>query len=118
VIFGEGIGNYLHVICNNPIFTLRIAKDCVLAVNLSTTNQAIDYDKSCLLLRTDHPFITHDSYVFYRKAKILGVDSISRNIADDTFSTHQLFNDAIFEKILSGFSISISKEVKPKIKAF
>ena len=79
-------------------------------------NNLIDYDKTCILKIGEHPFIKRDSYILYRKAEIFGVNSISRNIDDGSFSTHQPFNDVTFEKILAGFAIS--KEVRPKIKSF
>jgi len=116
ILIPTGPCDHLHIICSNPAFYPRNVKDCVLAVNLSTTTPILDYDKTCILQNGEHPFIKHDSYVFYKKAEILGVDSISRNIADGTFSTHQPFNDVVFERILSGFAVS--QEVRPKIKAF
>lgn len=116
ILIPTGPCDHLHVICNDPVFYPNLVKDCVLAVNLSTVNNLIDYDKTCILKIGEHPFIKHDSYILYRKAAILGVNSISRNIDDGSFSTHKPFNDVTFEKILAGFSIS--KEVRPKIKSF
>ncbi len=116
ILIPTGPCNHLHVICNNPVFYPHLAKDCVLAVNLSTLNNLIDCDRTCLLKVGEHPFINHDSYIFYRKAEILGVNTISRNIDDGSFSTHDPFEDITFEKILAGFAIS--KEVRPKIKSF
>ncbi len=116
ILIPTGPCEHLHVICNNPVFYPNLVKECVLAVNLSSVNKLIEYDKTCILKIGEHPFIKHDSYILYRKAEILGVNSISRNIDDGSFSTHETFSDVTFEKVLDGFAIS--KEVKPKIKSF
>ncbi len=116
ILIPTGPCDHLHVICNDPVFYPALVKECVLAVNLSTVNEYIDYDKTCILKYDEHPFLKHDSYVYYRKADIFGVNSISRCIADGSFSTHDPFDEDVFEKILSGFSVS--KEVRPKIRAF
>jgi hypothetical protein len=79
-------------------------------------NSAIEYDKTCILTSTDHPFIKHQSYVYYRKADIYGAENIIRNVAEGTFITHQDCSETVFKRILKGFSCS--KEVKPKILRF
>lgn len=107
---------HLHIICNDPVFYPTITKECVLAVNISTIDPCIDYDKTCLLNVGDHPFIKHESYVYYRKADIFGASSIARSVADGTFSTHAPFDDPVFDRVLAGFTAS--NEVRLKIRRF
>lgn len=107
---------HLHVICNDPVFYPRTQKDSVLLVNISTVNPLINYDQTCLLNAGDHPFIKHESYVYYRKADIFGTHSIQRSIADGSFIADAPFRQEVFEQILSGFSTS--REVSLKIKRF
>ena len=107
---------HLHIICNDPVFYPFKIKECVLVVNISTVDPRIDYDETCLLNVGDHPFIKHESYVYYRKADILGAGSIARSVADGTFSTHAPFDDPVFNRVLAGFTAS--KEVHLKIRRF
>lgn len=83
---------------------------------MSTVNPHIDYDKTCLLNVGDHPFIKHESYIYYRKADIFGASSIARSVADGTFNTHSTFDDPVFNRILAGFTTS--NEIRPKIRRF
>lgn len=107
---------HLHVICNDPVFYPSLAKECFLAVNISSIDPIIQYDPSCILTAGHHRFIKHDSYVYYRKADVFGATTTSRLVAEGEISLHDPFSDAVFEKILDGFYQS--KEVRPKIFNF
>ncbi len=107
---------HLHVICNDPIFYPALAKECFLAVNISSIDPILQYDPSCILKAGDHPFIKHDSYVYYRKADIFGATTTARLVAEGEISLHDPFTDVVFEKILNGFYQS--KEVRPKMLKF
>ena len=116
ILIPTGPCDHLHIICNNPVFYPKLAKECVLAVNISTVTTDIPYDISCILNTGDHPFINRQSYVYYRKADIFGATAIAKNVADGSFTTHQPIDDTVFSKVLLGFSIS--DEVTPKIRQF
>lgn len=116
ILIPSGPSKHLHFICSDPVFYPALVKECVLVVNISTIDALLDYDKSCILQRSDHPFIKHPSYVYYRKADIFGADSISRNVAEGNFTLHVPCSEATFERIFGGFNIS--DEVRPKIKKF
>ena len=107
---------HLHAICNDPVFYPLLAKECFLAVNISSIDPVIQYDPSCILTVGNHLFIKHDSYVYYRKADIFGSTTTARLVAEGEISLHDTFTDAVFEKILDGFYKS--KEVRPKIFKF
>jgi hypothetical protein len=116
ILIPSGSSHHLHFICCGPVYYTNLGKDCVLLVNISSISSAIEYDKTCILTSTDHPFIKHQSYVYYRKADIYGADNIRRNIAEGTFTTHQDCSIPVFERILKG--VSDSEEVKFKILKF
>lgn len=116
ILIPSGSKNHLHFVCSDPVFYPSVGKDCVLVVNISTADAAIDYDKTCVLDVGDHPFIKHPSYVYYRRADIFGADNIARNVADGTFDVHRDCTDGTFKRILDGFDIS--DEVRPKIHKF
>ncbi len=81
ILIPTGPCNHLHIICNNPVFYPKLAKECVLAVNISTVTTDIPYDISCVLNTGDHPFINRQSYVYYRKADIFGATAVAKNVA-------------------------------------
>ncbi|MDM8559018.1 hypothetical protein [Candidatus Parabeggiatoa sp. HSG14] len=116
ILIPSGSSHHLHFICCNPVYYPNVGKDCVLVVNISSTNPTIEYDQTCILKPEDHPFIKRPSYVYYRKADIYGANNIIRNVAEGTFITHQDCSEPVFEKILKGFSVS--EEVKIKILRF
>jgi len=116
VLIPTGPTKHLHFICCNPVYYPNLVKECVLVVNISSIEEELEFDNSCILDVGDHSFVKRPSYIYYRKAEILGADSISRNIAEGNFSIHQPCEDIVFNKILDGFNTS--EEVKFKIKRF
>ncbi len=116
ILIPSGSSDHLHFICSDPVFYPELSRDCVLMVNISTIKPDLHFDQTCILDAGDHPFVKHPSFVYYKKSDIFGADSISRNVADGTFSAHQECGDLVFEKILAGFNTS--KEVRLKIKKF
>lgn len=116
ILVPTGSANHLHFLCCDPTFYPNLGKDCILGVNISSINDGTEYDSSCLLDAGDHSFIKHPSYIYYRKAEIFGVESISRNIAEGNFSSHDPCSDELFQRILKGFEIS--EELRFKIKNF
>jgi len=116
LLIPTGSCQHLHVICNDPVFYPALAKDCFLAVNISSIKPLVSYDTCCILKPGEHSFITHDSFVYYKKADIFGATTVSRSIAEGDITIHDPFDDTVFDKILLGFNIS--KEVRPKIKKF
>jgi hypothetical protein len=116
LLIPTGPCHHLHIICNDPVFYPTMGKECFLAVNISSIDPFLEYDASYILKPGDHAFITHDSFVYYRKADIFGATTTARKIAEGDIMTHDPFDDAVFDKVLSGFYAS--KEVRPKIKKF
>ncbi|RQS22451.1 hypothetical protein DIE00_34115 [Burkholderia sp. Bp8989] len=80
----SGPNNYLHlfVILNDPIpFPNRGSQPCVCVVNFSTPPKALPYDQTCVFRANCHPFIKHDSFVYYRMARDLFARDVEANIA-------------------------------------
>jgi len=116
VLIDSGSCKHLHVICNDPVHHPALGCYTVLAVNITSVNPALEYDASCVLQAGEHPFIKHDSYVYYRKADLFNADKMEQAINDGEFQIHHDFTDATFAKILKGFEIS--PEVSYKIQRF
>ncbi|CDH21877.1 conserved hypothetical protein [Xenorhabdus bovienii str. kraussei Quebec] len=111
-----GAKEHLFFICSDPVLYPQLTKECFLAVNLTTIYSDIEYDNTCILSVGDHPFVNHDSYILYKKAEILGVDTVtSQVIAGDIRVSEPCRND-VFDRILNGFNTS--PHVKPKVRKF
>ena len=116
LLIPSGGTDHLFFICNDPVFYPRLAKECFLAVNISTVKLGIEHDSTCILNIGDHPFVQHPSFVYYKKADIFGSVTVSQQIAAGDIRTHAPTNDQTFERILAGFGIS--PHVIPRIKSF
>ena len=92
------------------------SKESVLLVNISSVKDGTDYDKTCLLSEGDHPFIKHESYVYYKGAINSSSINISRKVAEGDYRIHDTCCDNTFNRVLDGFGIS--DEVSGKIRKF
>ncbi|WP_321845816.1 hypothetical protein [Paraburkholderia bannensis] len=84
----SGPGNYQHlfVVLNDPMpFPQKGSQDCVCVVNFSTPPKSIPYDTTCVFLANSHPFIQHDSYVYYARAQELFANDVATHIANGTY---------------------------------
>lgn len=116
LLMPSGNADHLFIICSDPIFYLKLGKDCFLSVNITSIKPDIEHDNSCILNAGDHPFVHHPSYVLYRKADIFGVLTISQSIAEGDISIHHPCDDALFTRVMAGFAIS--NALKPSILNF
>lgn len=116
VLITSGPCKHLHVICNDPVHHPALGCYTVLAVNITSVNSALEYDASCVLQAGEHPFITHESYVYYKKADLFSADRMEQAINDGAYQVDHDFTDATFVKILKGFEIS--PEIPYKIQRF
>lgn len=107
---------HLHFVCSDPCFYPKTAKASFLAVNISTILPNQHHDNTCILNVGDHPFVRHPSYVYYREASILGVETTQEKIIKKEFSVHAPCSDEVFRRIVSGFEVS--DEVRGEIRKF
>lgn len=116
ILIPSGPVKHLHFVCSDPVFYPKTAKESILVVNISSIQEGLEHDETCVLDVGDHPFIAHPSYVYYRKADIFGADTVKRNIDDGTFDVHEPCGDGTFKRILEGFDIS--EDVTGKVLNF
>ena len=64
-------------------------------------------DATCRLQSHEHDFLTHDSYVLYRKANITAADGLLINVQNGLFAVHDPMNGQTFLKIRNGLCRSI-----------
>lgn len=116
ILIPSGRANHLSIICCDPVYYPRTLTDSVLIVNISTVSNMPHVDHTCILSVGEHPFIHHDSFVFYNKADIYSVNSLVDNVTNGNFVCHEPCSEAVFAKILSGFDVS--KSLSYKVKQF
>jgi len=63
-----------------------------------------------------HKFITKDSYIFYRKARIESAAALSRGVDEGTFVLQDPISEAFRQKVLAG--ICASKQTSRKVKIY
>ena len=88
--------DHLWVIINDP----AQHADRALFVNVSTLRD--DAETTCLLVKGEHPFITHESYVRYRSAKGADVASLEMLVKAKKLKPHQSASAALLAKLRAG----------------
>lgn len=73
-----------------------------LLVSVTTIPDSGFYDPTCILTESDHPFIRHDSYVFYRKAQILKTAKITRLVDKKYYVPRDDMAEELTQIILDG----------------
>lgn len=117
ILVPSGRDKHLHIICNDPVPYPKYANaESVLLVNITTLYPDLPYDASCILDIGDHPFIKHQSFVYYGKADIFAATSLMAGVQSGELKIRQACPDPTFTRILSGFEIS--KRVPGKVKNY
>ncbi|QBR04224.1 hypothetical protein E1956_44675 (plasmid) [Paraburkholderia pallida] len=80
---GPGNHSHLFVILNDPMpFPSMGAQGCVCVVGFSSVpSSSTTYDTTCVFQASDHPFIVHASFAYYRYAQALFAGDVEKNIA-------------------------------------
>jgi len=84
-------------------------KEYALVVNVTTSR----FDKSCVLNAGDHPFIKHDSYVYYAKAELYSARRLLESFMNRKLRRMAKFDlkdarqRAVFERVRRGFLKSV-----------
>lgn len=101
---------HLHVICTDPD---ENGNQLIVSICTKINNLC---DDACTLQEYEHPFLNHESYVFYRKAKIITSDALAKGVTERLFEPREDFNRQTFLRILKGICVSI--QTPRKIKSF
>ena len=88
-----GDDQHLWIIVSDP----RLFPDCVVIVNLSSSTNKT-YDPACALKAGDHPFITHATFVYYRRAQVVTLQQLS----DAVISHKASVNAGVLARIREG----------------
>ena len=116
LLIPSGQTSHLHIICSNPVLYPPVGHNCFLCVNISSVPNGVEYDTACVLNNGDHPFIDHESYVYYDRAQIFGVDTVLARLKERELQKHATCGDEMFNRVMEGFQTT--KFITPKIKRF
>lgn len=116
LLIPTGPSHHLHIVMNDPVFSPEHGDERALIVNISTVYPDRHYDDACLLNAGCHPFITRQSYVYYKCAVISEAPRLTAAIEAGNIVAKPAVNDEVFNLVRLGFDNS--RFVLPKIRRF
>jgi len=94
------------------IFVTERSPETHLAVIVSVTTLCEGKDQTTILRKDDHPFVTHDSVVSYRHAKIADCRQIDAQVQAKTVVPHTPCSAKILKEVQDGLFASESTAKK------
>lgn len=117
VLAPVGGSDHLHIICNDPVHYPIHGCDCVLVVNISSVYPPPAYsDPACILHAGEHPFVFHESFVYYEDAIVWKVPNVISREQSGELTPHADMEEVILQRVLDGFETS--DFTNPKILKF
>ena len=102
---GDEDRKHLFILLTDP-WGDESGKTSVLMVSLSTVRKGVPHDPTCVLYPGDHPFVKHDSYVVYQKARIEETDKILRGVKSGQLIPQVPMDGAVYTRICKGLEES------------
>lgn len=99
---------HLHVVCND---TDENGLNLLVSVT-SWTNDLCD--PTCRLEEHEHPWLTHSSYILYRKAEVREAIKLDAGIQQGLFTAEHPMNGQTFLRIRNGVCASLQTPRKVK----
>lgn len=94
---------HLHILLTDSVGNpLNSNINSTLLVGISSVQLGASHDTTCLLRVGDHPFITHDSFVFYADTRIVETAKLVNGISQGAFIARQLMDEGIVDAICDG----------------
>jgi len=101
---------HLFVICTDPC---QGGMQVIVSIASRVNNLS---DQTCVLQPHEHPFLTHESFVLYRYARIELQTKLVEGVTRGVFKPHQDVNGQTFLRILKG--ICGSPQTPRKVKKY
>ena len=108
---GQGDIKHLNIILTNPC-----QENHVLLISITTIRDGAYHDDACVLSVGDHPFIKHDSYVFYNKAEKVDAQLLIDAEKDGIISTKESLAEEVFARVVDG--VNSSMHMTPSLKKY
>jgi hypothetical protein len=88
------------------LVTNRCPNGLHLAVSLSSIETGRVHDSTCLLTIGDHPFVTRDSFIVYRMARLLHHEGIKKCVDSKVYIAKEDCDAAVLKRIADGVTQS------------
>lgn len=112
---GRGDKSHLFTVVLGPkLLAGHGGQQQVVMVSVTTVKPDFPHDPACVIQAGEHPFIDHESYVYYREPRVEAVDHVERMIQTMGWQPKEPCSQALCEKILQG--LKVSKRVPRHIK--
>lgn len=104
-------GDTLHILNTGPSHAQQIGHLHIILTNECTDGNHLlvpistkrpNCDTTCLLGKGDHPFIVHDSFVFYARTQIYPAKHIKERIINGDITRRDPFEERVFGYICKG----------------
>ena len=101
---------HLFIVCTDPCPKYLVA---IVPIATYTNNKC---DQTCIVVKGDHEFVRHKSYVLYQKAQTISRVKIVNGVENGTFRQHRDLNGQTFLKVRNG--MCRSPRTPDKIKKY
>jgi hypothetical protein len=103
---GDQERKHLFILLTDPYKNINMDDSWILMVSLSTIRTGVPHDPTCILYVGDHPFIKHESYVFYQKARLENADKILRGVKSGQLIPQDPIDRSVFARVCKGLQES------------
>lgn len=97
---------HLFILITDPIENCDTKIKETLMVSLSTIKPQNPFDDTCIIRPNEHPFIKHDSFVFYRKTAIQDCNKLIIGVNKGIFEAKGIIESTVFNRICNGIESS------------
>jgi hypothetical protein len=107
---------HLNVVLTDPhcIIVNDEEIEAFIIVNATSIYPGVEWDKACKLVNGDHQLITHDSYIIYKRAKVMSVKELDEGVQRGLYLTQGVASAALLRNACRGLEQSV--HASPKIK--
>lgn len=100
----NGSGKHLFIVLNDPKpFNNYGPAVCIAMVNLSSVPaQGVMFDHTCILQAGCHPSVRHDSYVYYRGARIEQLRDVQQRLEQGVYVSGEPLEPSLLQTVKNG----------------
>lgn len=88
---------------------------CIVSVNFTSVTAEKKIDNACIIEQGEHPFIIHESYVFYEKIQIMDFAHVCMCVNQGVYRQAEEFKPLLLNRIIDGIQKSSFTPRKFKI---
>ncbi len=78
----------------------------VIMVSVTTVKPQFPHDPACVIRAGEHPFVTHDSYVYYRDPRVESVAHVQNMVDNAVWQAREPCSPELLQKIRAGLLAS------------